>query len=93
MRLADLKRIKVGTKLRLVHCLLGPCDWPREVTEVLSTGIWMKRLDENPDSVSWLSYPKAKDFRDDGDGFSIMEGDEVAVQYKFGLAEEGKVLS
>jgi hypothetical protein len=36
---------------------------------------------------SWLAFPKASEFRDDGDGFSIVErydGQEIlAVQYKF----------
>ena len=80
MKLADLKRIPVGTKLRLVHCLMGPCDKPREVLKVQTNAVVMLTPEGKH---SWLTLPKASDFRDDEDGFSILESGEVAAQYKF----------
>jgi hypothetical protein len=87
MKLADLKRIAVGTELILTHCLLGPRNNKRKVHEVTATGIWFTGPDLGKGKYSWLGFPKAKEFRDDGDGFSIVEIYEdkeiLAVQYKF----------
>jgi hypothetical protein len=65
MKLADLKRIPVGTKLRLVHCLMGPCDKPREVLKVQTNAVVMLTPEGKH---SWLTLPKASDFRDDWGG-------------------------
>ena len=87
MKLADLKRLPIGTKLRLVNCLMGPVPdgkQSRIVAIVQSNAIALNRPDA-PDRLSWLWFPKAKDFRDDGDGgFSILEEGEIAAQYKMG---------
>jgi len=83
MKLADLKRIPVGTRLRLVRSFLGPCDKPREVAKVQSNSIALKQLDKALAPLSWLTFPKASDFRDDGDGFTVLEDGEIAAQYKF----------
>ena len=84
MKLADLKRIAVGTRLRLVHCLMGPVsevNQLRIVRAVHSNSIEMER--DGKAESSWLYFGKAKDFRDDGDGFAFMEGERVCAQYKF----------
>lgn len=99
MKLADLKRIAIGTKLRNVHSLMGPTPEDkqlREVAKVQSNGIGFKRPDK--DELSWLYFPKAAHFRDDVDGFTILDEDEtirpeserdkpkplvIAAQYKF----------
>jgi len=39
--LAALKRIPVGTRLRLIDSLIGPCDKPRTVKQVRSADIIM----------------------------------------------------
>ena len=39
--IAELKRIPVGTRLRLVNSLIGPCDKPRTVKKVRSADIIM----------------------------------------------------
>lgn len=99
MKLADLKRIAIGTKLRVVHCLLGPVAEDkqlREVAKVQSNAIGFKR--PGKDELSWLWFPTADRFRDDGDGFTILDEDEswrpdseqhkpkplvIGAQYKF----------
>lgn len=98
MKLADLKRIPVGTKLRLVHCLLGPCDKQRTVSAVHSNAIEFHGPDVKPRAdgqpgTSWLYFPKARDFKPVGDGtrpgFTIYESvnrdgtPEIAARYIF----------
>lgn len=83
MKLADLKRIAVGTRLRLVYCLFGPVPDHkqfREVSKVQSNGIYFRKSDGQD---SWLAFPKASEFRDNGDGFTVLEDGEVAAQYEF----------
>lgn len=86
--LADLRRIPVGTKLRLVHSPRGPVDQLRTVDEVTTRGIWMQ-IDGNPTATgnarSWLAFPKAADFRSWGDGFEIRAannaGGDIVLRY------------
>lgn len=83
MKLADLKRLSIGTKLRLVHCLMGPVSddkQPREVRRFQSNGMFLLKPDGRE---SWLDFPKASQFRSDDDGFTIFEDGEIAAQYKF----------
>ncbi len=77
--LADLKRIKPGSKLRLVHSLLGRCNKERSVSQVGSNGMWVN--DPIACRSSWLLFPKASQFRADENGFTILENGEVAAQY------------
>jgi len=85
MKLADLKRIKVGTRVNLIASLLGPSDIPRwrTVKKVHSNSIEFSPDGSMTSRSSWLYFPKAKNFRDDGDGFTILEEGEVAAQYVF----------
>lgn len=84
MKLSDLKRLPVGTKLRLVNCLMGPCDKAGTVVKVQSNAIAFSQDDRPGENrVSWLYFPKASDFRDDLDGFTILEDGAIAAQYKF----------
>ena len=81
-RLADLKRIQVGTRLRLVHCLTGPVapeKQLRTVERVQSNAI-VVRVEHNGKD-SWLRFPAAKDFKANALGFVVLEGDEIAAQY------------
>ena len=99
MKLADLKRIPVGTKLLLVHCLMGPVEadkQPRTVREVRSNALLMDK--PGTERPSWLYFPKAAYFRDDGDGFAVLEdhpknaGEKiVGAQYKFAPKNEEKI--
>lgn len=86
MRLADLKRLPVGTKLKLVRSLMGavpPEKQDRIVDEHQSNGMWFKVPWKDEHARSWLPYPKAPQLVTNDDGFSIMEGDEIAAQYQF----------
>lgn len=85
MRLADLKRLPVGTRLLLVHTLLGPEPQPklRVIHAVHSGAIEFTGDGIAPGRSSWLQFPKARDFRDDGDGFTIFDDGHVAAQYRF----------
>lgn len=84
-KLADLRRIPVGTELVLVRNLRGPCHEPRRVDEVTTTGIWFQRLDDAKPREAyarpWLQFPKAKDFRATPDGFEILVNGKVGVRY------------
>lgn len=84
MKLADLKKLPVGTKLRCVHNFKGPCDLPREVTRMQTNGMYLKGPNEpgGIEKEGWCEFPKAAGFRDDGDGFTLTRG-AVSVSYKF----------
>lgn len=81
IKLADLKRIKVGRKLRLVYCLMGPCDKARTVAAVNSVGIQFSGDGISEGRYSHLSFPKASELLGDQSMFTIMEGSKVAAQY------------
>ena len=40
--IAAIKRLPVGTKLRLINCLMGPTDQPREAVKVRSKDLVFK---------------------------------------------------
>ena len=85
MTLADLKRIKPGTRLLLVESLMGPQPTEKQartVRQVQSNAI-ASEPDWKPGSLSWLYFPKAADFRAEADGFTILEDGEVAARYVF----------
>lgn len=42
---AELKRLRVGTRLILIDCLMGPCHQPRTIKEVRSNSIKMQLED------------------------------------------------
>lgn len=72
MTLAELKRrLLPGIRLRLVHCLTGPCDKGRTVKcqQFNSIAFW---TDDVPAKVSWLHWPKARNLREAPDGFEII---------------------
>jgi hypothetical protein len=83
VKLADLKRIKVGTKLRMLHSLMGPCDKARVVMAVTTVNIQFTGDGIAEGKHSYLPFPKARDFRADADGFTIMEGDVLCARYVY----------
>jgi hypothetical protein len=81
IKVADLKRIKPGRKLRIVHSLMGPCDKARIVAKVTSVGLQFTGDGIKEGEVSYLYFPAAKDLTGDQSGFTITEGNEVAAKY------------
>jgi hypothetical protein len=93
--LAELKRIPVGTRLRLVRTLMGPTDKPRVVAKVQANAIAFRTED---DRLSWLNLPKAKDFEPTEHGFRVwdtwdpggpQERREIGAEYVFEVSSEG----
>jgi hypothetical protein len=91
---ADLKRIPVGTRLRLVRSLMGPTDKPRVVAKVQTNAIAFRT---EKDSLSWLTIPKAKDFELTENGFRVwdtwdpggpQEKREIGAEYVFEVPAE-----
>lgn len=82
MTLADLKRMEPGTKLVLVHSLLGPTHQPCTLHSKNTTCLMFKK--EGKNNLSYLWFPKASEFQSDANGFTIFEDGEVAAQYIFG---------
>jgi hypothetical protein len=85
--LADLKRLPIGTKLRLVHSLLGPVpeEWQgRRVSRIQSNALVVE-ITSGPKAgvLSWLYFPKAKDLHETPNGFEVNEEGEVAARYEF----------
>ncbi len=74
MKLADMKRLPVGTELNLIHTLLGPCSKRRVLSEVKSNAFLFDCPDEGHGRKSWLYFPKASDFEATEKGFKIWEG-------------------
>jgi hypothetical protein len=67
----DLKKIPVGTQLRLVQTEHGPCNLLRTVKAVHTHGLELEGEGLGPFS-SWLYYPKRNEFRRLPDGFAIV---------------------
>lgn len=86
---ADVKRIPVGTKLRLIRSLLGPCDTGRIVAQVRSTQVVMQIDDpssKNHGQESFLSLKGVKvEPRDNG--FAVLCDGEVCSEYRFATTE------
>lgn len=80
---AALKKIAVGTRLRLVNCLMGPCDKLRIVAKVNSNSIQFTGDGIQEGRTSYLYFPKSSQFRADDNGFTIFEDNEIAAQYIF----------
>jgi hypothetical protein len=73
----------VGTKLRLVQCLVGPVAPERQMRSVLrvqSNAIQFERADGG--GQPWLHFPKAADFRPTPNGFEVLEAGEIAARYE-----------
>lgn len=84
MKLANLKRLPIGTNLRLTHCLLGPVapeKQLRTVARVQSNALVVHV--EHTGRESWLHFPKASEFRETPSGFEVLEGTEVAARYEW----------
>jgi hypothetical protein len=96
--LADLKRIPIGTRLRLVKSLMGPTSKLRIVAKVQSNSIAFDGDDIKPGHHSWLNLPKAADFEPTSNGFRIYdtwdpggpgERREIGAEYVFEEAQNG----
>jgi hypothetical protein len=73
---ADLKRLSVGTKLRLIHTLLGPTDKPREIAGVYSRAIAMKI---ESGELSYLHLTGQLEPTEQG--FRMIEDGKIAAEY------------
>lgn len=77
---ADIKRLPIGTKLRLVHCLIGPTDKLRTIQQVRSNDILMLTEDGK---TSYLTL--GGEFKATEKGFQLWEttnrGKEIAAEY------------
>jgi hypothetical protein len=85
MKLADLKRLPIGTELRLVKCLMGDVAegyQGRRLARVQSNALAFAVEQRGYEGeLSWLTFPRAKDFRETEDGFEVLEDGEVAARY------------
>lgn len=91
MKLADLKRLQPGTRLRIVRCLIGDVapekQW-RTVRQVRSADLVVEP-DAKPGTMSYLQFPKARDFEPTEGGFRVYETDDargtriIAAEYSF----------
>lgn len=85
--LASLKRIPLGTRLRLVIRGGVPCSMVRTVAKVQSTAIAFTC--EEGGALSWLDLPSASALRWDDRGFGIVgrvapDGSEtMALRYEY----------
>lgn len=82
---ADLKRIPVGTRMRLTHSLMGPTppekQW-RTVREVRSKDLIVEP-DCKPGVLSYMSFPKASELRSTPVGFDVYEDTTLCASYSF----------
>jgi hypothetical protein len=82
---AAVKRIPVGTKLMLVHTLLGPTHSPREVVQVKSNHLVMRREDNQ---LSYLYLDQTHETVEATErGFRIVLNEagskQIAAEYTF----------
>jgi len=92
-RLADLKRLPIGTRLRVVESLLGPVEQGRQgrcLEKVKSNALGFSTERRGYDSweLSWLQLPKASDFEATEDGFIVREDGAVAARYVFDIEQD-----
>lgn len=83
MKLADLKRLPVGTRLRCTRNFEGPCDLPREITTMQTNGMFLRGpvSPGGEDKTGWCAFPKRDGFRSDGEkSFTLTRGG-VDVSY------------
>lgn len=73
---AELKRLPVGTKLQLIHTLLGPTKKIRVIKKVASNYLILT-TEDNKDSYLYLSGK----FESTKDGFRILEDSRIAAEY------------
>jgi hypothetical protein len=78
---AELKRLPIGSRLRLVYCLLGTTDKARVLARVESRNLLFTGDGIPAGRFSYLPIPRASEFRPTSDGFEVMEGAEVAARY------------
>lgn len=74
-KLADLKRIPVGARLRLVDSLMGPCSTDRVVVAVKASAVVFTDP-AREGSRSHLHFPRASEFEVTADGFACYSQDE-----------------
>lgn len=87
MTVAELKRRLVpGTKLTLVHTLLGPTRKERHVFETRSRDCVMYVPEK--DANSYLQWPKASQLEATPRGFRIREDGEIAAEYEWGWSDD-----
>ena len=86
----DLKKIPIGTKLRLVQNLLGPCDKDRVVLRVakgVGGYVAFRAPEFGEDIESYLNLDSIKQVQSDENGFSIFvdghKGLTLAAKYIF----------
>lgn len=81
---ADLKRLKVGQKAKLIfshypgHKYLNV---EREVSAVQTNGLWFRPLGTDRCS-SFLSFPKKAEFEGTDNGWKILENGTVLLEYQ-----------
>lgn len=83
---ADVRRLPVGTRLRLVRSLLGPCRKLRTIVEVRSRDVVMRvddPADRNYGGHSYLTFPKGTRVEPRIGGFAIIIDGEIANEYYF----------
>jgi superfamily II DNA or RNA helicase/predicted RNA methylase len=89
--LAALKRLPLGTRLRLVRNHSGPMDSGRVLVEVKSKSIGL-RIDDPNDKrhgeVSWYEFKPGFRVASRPDGFAILHHDQVHVEYRFETANQ-----
>lgn len=85
--IAAIKRIPIGTKLIVIHSLLGPCSSGRIVKKIRSKDVVMTINDPGHKNNGQDSYLTLNDVRveNTGRGFRLINKDdgETCVEYMF----------
>lgn len=82
MKLSDLKRLPLGTRLILKTCFGVPVNVGRKLIRTQSNA-HIFEVDGKPGSQSYLWFPKSAELVDIPNGFRIMEDGRGAVEYEF----------
>jgi hypothetical protein len=93
--IAEVLRIPVGTRLRLVRSLLGPCDKRRTVIQAQSRGLILRVEDDGlaKGESSWLRFSPGDKIEPRINGFAVLTfvddahdtslRREIAAEYQF----------
>ena len=84
---ADVRRIPVGTKLRVVRTLMGPCAPSGRIVKQARSRDVVLTIDDPGHKYcgqdSYLTFPAGTKVEPRDRGFAVIAGGEVACEYEF----------
>ena len=78
---SEVKKLPIGTKLRLVRCLVGEVSPEKQDREVVGRKSWGLEMKKPDGTVSELRFCKGDRVQRTDDGFRVVNGENVQAEY------------